>query len=88
MPGPYPGHLFHVEKGTPAALAFPFFSGVAQGPPTAAGCSQQGPLQLGATGGRPRPGQTCLSVAEAACPPCFTEALPGACDPFITLSVV
>lgn len=32
MPGPYPGHLFHVEKGTPVALAFPFFSGVAQAP--------------------------------------------------------
>lgn len=34
------------------------------------------------------PQQTCGSVTEAACPPCFTEALPGACDPLITLPML
>lgn len=57
-------------------------------PPPSVDCSWQGLLQRGAAGGRPPPQQTCLRVTEAARPPRLADALPGACDPVVTLSMV
>ena len=57
-------------------------------PPPSVGCSWQGLLQRGAAGSRSPSEQTCLGVTEAARPPCLTDALSGACDPVIALSMV